>query len=133
MKFVDGESEKRIAVVFTDHGINIWIQRLFRKGFRHCFALIEDGDGAIQVNMQYWGVHIDYWPCSLDSCIAECEEQGITVVTVLGRFPKPYRLPLTVCTCVGIIKVILGVRAFHVWTPYHLYRYLYESTTKQNT
>lgn len=49
---------------------------------------------------------------------------GAIVIPVRAIIKEKPRWTLCVFNCVEVIKALLGIRAFWVWTPYQLYKYL---------
>lgn len=116
----------RALVVFHDHGAHI-LDRFLKPGFRHCFVDIEDGHCWISIDGRV-GVPViaAVAPAEYDLA-AFYREQGFTVVE-MERGAAATRLPFINANCVGIVKVILGIRAPLVLSPWQLYKYLRRKT-----
>lgn len=113
----------KTLVCWHDHGA-YWFSRYLRKQFRHVFIVVLDRrdywigidgmDGLPQTNVVA-GVDFDL--------LGHYREQGFTVLEInADRAPRP--LFLMAGTCTGLVKVMLGVRAPWIFTPYQLHRYL---------
>lgn len=114
-------------VVFCDNTEH-WASFLLKPGFRHVFVCV-----------LVWTQGVGYWLCiDPSSGVPEfsvlCgtggdprghfESLGATVVEVRREDASPPRWPWAVSNCVGVVKVVLGIRAPFVITPYQLYRRL---------
>jgi len=107
--------------VFHEHGSHC-LSGLLHPDFQHVFVLIPAETMWIMVDGRDGCVVID--PVSpLDFDIKNFyEEQGFTVVAVEKRDVVSY--PMTITNCVGMAKVVLGINAPWIFTPYQLYRKL---------
>lgn len=115
-------------VVFVDE-TEVWWLRGLRRGFRHCYILLNDG--------QHW-LSIDPLSHMIEFTIHHHIEQdfdlpawhrgrGHNVVKAELRDAPQVCAPLMAFTCVEMVKRILGIHDFWIWTPYDLYRYLTKS------
>lgn len=110
------------VVVFHDHGAHI-LDRFLKPGFRHCFVAIDDGHCWISIDGRD-GVPVIEAVAPTGYDLAEFyREQGYTVAET-ERGNTAAWLPFTNANCVGAIKVVLGLRAPSVLTPWQLYRRL---------
>lgn len=122
---VDGGGDGRLAlVVFSGRTDLAWL-RLLKRGFRHCFVLVDFGDRWIMLNPMSHYTAIDILPAMAADALADhCQRLGLAVVPARTRQPLPRPAPWRLYTCVeGVIR-ILGIRAPWVLTPWQLYRYL---------
>ena len=113
-------------VVFHNEGAHI-LDPLLRRGFKHCFCAIQDKNGfwirfdplagcpEIDVAGGYEAELAEFW-----------RGHGFTVVETTRGKEWP-RGPFTNANCVGLVKVILNIRAPGVLTPWQLHRYLTRS------
>jgi hypothetical protein len=126
--FCSSQGVARLAlVVFVDRTEVPWL-RILRRGFRHCFTVLEQEQGLwticepLKHRMEVTLVE----PPSLGALAAAYLEMGHRVC--LGRrrvLPRPGWPPVPVpLTCVTIVKRLVGLRASHVLTPYQLHRHL---------
>src|SRR5665213_2085121 len=109
------------------------ILRLLRRGFRHCFVIWQAEDGiwhsfdALACGFEFT-VHTNL-PANFDiPAWLKGRTPGVTIVAVkVSPRPEPATAsPLGLLTCVGVTKRLLGIRAFGIYTPYRLYRYLHK-------
>lgn len=113
----------RIHVVFTGRTELGWL-RWLRPGFRHCFALIEDGVDWLLFEPLAGHVEIvrPGIPAAIDLA-GWYRQQGLTVVP--ARPVRRQRVaPPALFTCVEAIKRLLGIHAPLVLTPHQLFRHL---------
>lgn len=108
--------------VFHNHG-NHWMAPVLKKGFKHVFAVIDDGLGFyIMVDGRDGVPAVEVVTGTDRDLKAFYEAKGYTVVEVPEG--NPTRWPFVLSNCVGMAKTVLGVRAFGVLTPRQLYRRL---------
>ncbi len=108
--------------VFHDHGAHI-LDRFLKPGFRHCFVAVKDGNCWISIDGQV-GVPVIEAVAPTDYDLAAFyRDQGYTVAETT-RGTASTRLPFINANCVGIVKIILGIRVPAVLTPWRLYKYL---------
>lgn len=114
----------RALAVFHNKG-NHWADRWLKSGFRHVFVCVHDGEYWIRTDGQVGVPTIevvaegDY---DLATYYRTYPEENMTVVETIVGNQMP-RWPLTVNNCVGLAKVVLGVRCM-AFTPYQLYCHL---------
>lgn len=116
--------------------------RIFtRRGWRHCLIVLPvyypEHSLAAQrfsqvINPLTWIVQADVIFRSPEDLAQEALREGATCVI---RFPVDVRIerdyvPRGLLTCVSMLKAILGVSAWYVWTPEHLARFLLRSGGK---
>lgn len=134
---IGGLSNDRFTawVVFTggDHR-RFW--RIFtRRGWRHCFVVLpvyhpEPGIGASEfsqvINQTTNRIDAKVFFQSPKSCAESFLKDGAKCVVKIrvDRRKLPNYVPRGFLTCVSLIKAILGVGAWYVWTPEHLARWL---------
>lgn len=109
--------------------------RIFtRRGWRHVLIVLPVHTGSslrspvhsLVINPLTWGVQCDVIFERPADLAQEALREGATCVVrmpVDQKFDREY-IPRGLFTCVTLIKSILGVAAWYVWTPEHLARYL---------
>ncbi|MGB4057447.1 MAG: hypothetical protein WBK77_05130 [Alphaproteobacteria bacterium] len=110
-------------VVFSGHAELPWL-KILRPGFRHCFALLNDGERWITVDplSNYTDINVHDFPSGFDlpSWIGE---RGLIVIRAhIRRTADP--APWMPYSCVEAVKRILGLHARLILTPWQLYRHL---------
>jgi len=116
-------SQFNVWVIFPKKS-DLWWLRFLKKGYRHCFLILNDGDN--------W---ITYDPMSTFTEI------------IMHKFPRCFNLPrwfdnrgdkvvpakiirqtniapFGMYFCVEGVKRILGIQKFWILTPYQLYKYI---------
>lgn len=114
----------RAVVVFhdglTDHPH--WLAFLLRRGFRHTFCAILNGDYWITIDGKR-GVPDVEVVAGADYDLADFYRlQGFTVVETRQQ-GRPLLAPVVANNCVGLVKATLCLRTAAL-TPYQLYRHL---------
>lgn len=115
-------------VVF-EHDTSLWWLRFLRRGFRHCYVLLEFSrpDGMHfwlelnpMSNQTYAFIHnsaleIDY--------ISYLKKQEYIHICQFDFEQSPLKCaPFSAFTCVEFVKRILGIHDFFIITPYQLYK-----------
>ncbi|MBC8269672.1 MAG: hypothetical protein H8E36_13070 [Rhodospirillaceae bacterium] len=115
---------KRALVIFSDRTElrKLW---LLKRGYRHCFAIIEGRAGWAVFNPLSHYTEIETYP-SLDEDEIVQFYQGLdfTVLRTQVREVPKKRAPLFPYTCVEAVKRTLGIHARAIVTPWQLYQYL---------
>jgi hypothetical protein len=98
-------------------------QWLLAPGFRHCGVAVQVPQGWIMVEDTGLTAHLAFYQTTAFALTRELETHGCVVVAakVQPAWPRPWLRPLT---CVELVKHVLGLRAWRVWTPLQLYRRL---------
>ena len=112
-------------VVFTGQTDLPWL-RLLRRGFRHCFVILNDGAHWMTFDplSNYTDVHVCHLPAAFDLPLW-LKDRGLKVVPAAIRRPaRP--APWMPYSCVEAVKRLLGIHSRRILTPWHLYRYLSE-------
>jgi hypothetical protein len=113
-------------VIFAPTRTKHWIYRFIDPYFQHCYMVKED--------LGLW-VIVDSKSChtSVTTELVQdfphirllCPNSIIIPVQVRIDIAKD-KWHLGMNTCVDVCKGLLGLNKFWIWTPYQLYRYLYE-------
>jgi hypothetical protein len=115
---------KRALVVFSDSTQlrKLW---LLKRGYRHCFAIIEGRAGWAVFNPLSHYTEIDTYPSlDEDEIVQFYQGLGFTVLrTQIGVVPKK-SAPLFPYTCVEAVKRTLGIHARIVVTPWQLHQFI---------
>lgn len=110
-------------LIFHDPVTPRWWNRWLKPGFRHVSALRRDG--RIWVHVVPTVAFIDVNVLRTDAHPWQIFKDATCVRVVSYRDLSEYRTPMLInaITCVEIMKGLLGIRRFTVWTPYQLYKY----------
>ena len=116
----------RALVIFRPEG-DRWYSRLLKPGFRHVFCLLDDGDFWILIDGLVGVPFVQAVAESSFDVAGWYRDQGFSVIETVKRNQAP-RTPFVAANCVGMAKVVIGVRAAFAFTPYQLYRALKKRT-----
>jgi hypothetical protein len=111
-------------VVFTGQSDLPWL-KLLKKGFRHCYVLLNDGDHWLSMDplSNYIDVSVhNHVPADFDLPMW-LKTRGHTVVRApVARIKK--EAPWMMFTCTEAVKRVLGLHKRFILTPWQLYRHL---------
>lgn len=95
-----------------------------RRGFKHCFALIKDGEQWLCIDplASHTDVLVHSLPAAFD-LPGWFAARGHKVMKAQMQKPKTIA-PLAWLSCVGQIKRVLGLHKPFILTPWQLYLYL---------
>lgn len=107
-----------------------WWAKLCRPGFRHVFVCVLANGFWVLVDPRSGGPRIETIAVEGYDLVNHYREQGYTVVPTGALPSRPIRWAWMVSTCVGVVKKILGIRAWWIQTPWQLYRHIGESNER---
>tara|TARA_B100002019_G_C21076505_1_gene501654 strand:- start:247 stop:648 length:402 start_codon:yes stop_codon:yes gene_type:complete len=113
-----------IWIVFSGETEISWLRWLLKAGFRHCYALINDGDRWITVDPLAHKMEVvvhHHAPVDFD-LPTWLEKRGVKVVKVHPREDILSPCPPSIFTCVEAVKRLVGLRNWGIFTPYQLYK-----------
>jgi hypothetical protein len=111
-------------VVFSGQCDDIPWLRILRPGFRHCYALLNDGRHWVCFDplSNYTDINVHELPAAFDLPLW-LKDHGHTVVKAkVKRGVK--EAPWMPHTCVEAVKRVIGLHARLIITPWQLYRHL---------
>ena len=115
---------RRTLVVFCD-ATELWWLCFLKRGFRHCFVALGDGERWMTIDPLSHVTDIALIPGdSVDDLASIYRGLGLTVLETSLRIPPRRAAPWRPFTCVEAVKRILGVHAGNVVTPWQLYCFL---------
>ena len=118
-------------VVFCDQ-TGVWWLRILRRGFRHCFVMVQFETGWVLYNPLSNGTQIDLWTgVSEDALWTWLEAQGFRCVRTRVHGVQGRAWPWRPFTCVEAVKRTLGLNAPWVVTPWSLFRALQKQIGKK--
>jgi carboxypeptidase C (cathepsin A) len=122
----DADSEL-YHVVFEKSNYSHWVFRLLDPDFQHCYIIGESYGG------QYWKVinnrrshlQVDIEPKEIYPTVRDYCGDSAKIVTIRSSVDPTTPLQFfNIFTCVDVIKGVLGINSFFLWTPKQLYRRL---------
>lgn len=110
-------------ICFKDAETKHWIQRLLQKGFEHCYAFKTSPGGQFYIVLDSSFSHL-----GVD--LLAVNEENFNTLTNNSKFVKiivTYDVTRTrggIChfNCVEVVKALIGVKGFFIFTPYQLYK-----------
>jgi hypothetical protein len=113
----------RVFVAFSGKTELRWLHCL-RPGFRHCFALLNDGRQWLIYDplAGHAEIHALAIPAGVDLA-GWYRERGLLVLEAKPR-RRDRQAPPALFTCVEAIKRLIGLHAPLILTPYQLFRHL---------
>lgn len=107
------------------------VARFFRRGFQHCFVCLETAGGWVLYDPLSCGTEINVLvgiPTGVSDGIDHVERfyrtQEYSCVRTKTSSLKRRALSPALFTCVEAVKRVLGIRAWKVFTPFQLFKYL---------
>ncbi len=122
----------KIWVIFTNKTDISWL-KILKPGFRHCYALLDDGTQWITYDPLSSFTDITKHPkgTTIRNLPLWFKSQGeeIIAVNILGSKDKV--APISFYNCVEAIKRLIGLHSIFIITPYQLYTHLKKNNKKE--
>src|SRR5688572_8713944 len=101
---------------------DLWYLRFLKRGFRHCFVLLNDGVHWIVIDPLVSFMEVVVGPVTPHHDLPDLfRAEGFTVIEApINRAPQRV-FPFGLFTCVEAVKRILGLQSKRVLTPWQLY------------
>ena len=124
------ESTKQAWVVFSGQADLAWL-KILRKGYRHCYILLNDGKHWITIDplSNYTDVNVHDLPLDFNLPLWIKNKGYIVIPANIRHCDK--QAPWMPFSCVEAIKRVLGIHKRFILTPWQLYRYLEKQQTQQ--
>jgi len=124
---------QKIYVVFSGETDIRWL-KILKPGFRHCFAIINDGERWISVDPLSARLEtMIYHHLEADFDLPEwLENRGYRVMAAPIKTSHKRAAPAMVFSCVEVIKRLLGIHDRLMITPHQLYQFLEKQNRAQN-
>ncbi len=117
-------SNRSAWVVFTNQTELRWLGML-KKGFRHCFVMINDGQNWISIDPMSNYMDVVVHHVSPDFDLPDwLRSRGFRVISAPLNVSISKPAPWMIFTCVEACKRILGIHKRSIYTPWQLYQYL---------
>lgn len=121
------ENIKKICIVFVDE-TSLWWLKLLKKGYRHCYVLfmLDDGLTWIEVNPMSNQIFLNVYKFLYEEDYIEIlkKKSGTKICDVDINFVGLKVAPFGIFSCVELVKRIVGIHDFFIFTPYQLYKKL---------
>lgn len=117
---------KKAWVVFTNQ-TDLKFVRILKRGFRHCFILLHDGNNWISVDpmANYMEVSVHNVPADFD--FADwLTQRGHQIIEAKIARDITTCAPVMLFTCVEACKRVLGIHKLFIFTPWQLYQHLFK-------
>ncbi len=113
-------------IVFTSSKHNNWMVRWQSKPFQHVYAVKKSPGGHFWIKVDAAASHtnIDLLPVSEYPHVRMLTDEYDVILPVKAVIEARDRWTLCVFNCVEVVKSLLGIRAFWVFTPRQLYKYI---------
>lgn len=120
-----------VWIVFTGKTDIPWL-KILKPGFRHCYALMNDGEKWMSVDPLASHMDIEIYPLipsdyDLPHWL-EC--QGSKVVYVPSQKLNKRAAPIAFFSCVEMMKRLIGLHYPWIITPWQLYQFLQNKKEK---
>jgi hypothetical protein len=115
---------KQVWVAFSDES-SVWWLKWLRPGFRHCFAIFHDGRYWTTVDPLLGRIQIMNHDAPQDfDLLLFLRNNGLHIVSTQINTDMSHRFFPTLCTCVEVVKRLIGVHRVTIITPWQLYKFL---------
>jgi len=124
----------KIWIAFTNHTDLKWL-RFLKPGFRHCYAIINDGAGWITFDplASYTDI-VTHKDLNADTNLPLwLQSQGDIVIPVQRNTNITKSAPPMFYSCVEALKRLIGIHHLFIITPYQLYRHLIKTNIPHQT
>ena len=113
-------------IVFTRASELRGVMRFLKRDFTHVYAMRKSEGGQFWIIVDPMFSHLK---CTLelvdDYPHPRCYTGSTAIILPVKAFiGTDSRWTLCIFNCVEVVKALLGIRRFWIWTPYQLYQYL---------
>lgn len=121
---VNKETHQKAWIVFTNHTEIGWL-KIFKRGYRHCFIILNDGERWISIDPMAHYMDIVVQNAAPDfNLISWLERRGHSVLKTELKRDLTTPSPAMIYTCVEACKRILGIQKRSIFTPWQLHQHL---------
>lgn len=116
------EYTRKYYVVFSDSDRKKWWTSFLKKGFRHVHVLRESdcGEHWILANAVGGNIFLDIFPLI---CLQDIYRNS-TIVEYWSQMHQEPFFKIAQLNCVELVKMVLGIRKFRIFTPYQLFKHI---------
>lgn len=123
--YTGDEHDVEWYVIFTTSSYNHFIMPFLNKDIRHCYAVARHDEYTwVVVNTSYHFTKVNVISAFDYPHIRSIVGEDAKIVKVSSKLGRKNRNMLCYFNCVEVVKSLLGIKRFFIWTPYQLYRYL---------
>lgn len=119
------EPQPRIFIVFSGETELRWL-RILKPGFRHCFALIDNGRHwtVFEPLAGYFEIQSLDVASAVDLPLMYAAAQHMTVIEATAIAQPRRQAPPAILSCVEAVKRLIGLHHPLIITPHQLYQHL---------
>ena len=124
MDNIDPNTVQNWYVIFRKTTLKHWVFTWLNPEMQHCYAVKESPGGEfwIVVDAKNSVTEVNLLS-KIDYPHIRCVAPDSVILSIRAIIdPDNYRYTFCVFNCVEVVKSLLGIRAFWVWTPYQLYK-----------
>ena len=118
--------QQNVWIIFSGESSAPWMSWIFKKGFRHCYVIINDGNKWVICDplAHKLELSVHHQIPAKFNLPDWLKGRGLKVMPVKDTYHKRKTTPPVFFTCVEAVKRIIGLRKVLVFTPYQLFCYL---------
>ena len=117
---------EKYYIVFTASKHNNWMVNMLKPPFQHVYAVKKSKGGQFWIIINPLASHTEVDMVSIAEYphIRLYTGEDAVILPVTATMRHKDRWSLCVINCVEIVKSLLGIRSFWIFTPKQLYNYL---------
>lgn len=121
-------------IVFRTSSLDHWVYKLMDPFFQHVYAVKKSEGGCFWIRVDYYISHttVDIVPIEKYPTIRDYVGDDAVIIPVSATISKRDRGGFNWFNCVEVVKSLLGIKDFWIWTPYQLYKHLTGKTHVDN-
>ena len=98
--------------------------RILKKGFRHCAVILESENHWLYVDQTFFQTEMRVWNKEINPLVVFQKEGWETLKVNPPLFRVCHSFRFGWVDCVSVVKRILGIKKWGVFTPHQLYQLL---------
>ena len=133
MKTVPNQQNRYQGWVVFSNDTDFWYLRFLKKGYRHCFVILNDGQNWVSFDpMAHYSEIIVHDVAADFDMPTWLSARGYEVIkSTQGSIPIKSSPP-ALLSCVESVKRVLGIHKFLIFTPWQLCKYLKRQSAQQH-
>lgn len=128
------DNNSRALVVFSNN-VRAGYLRLLKRGFRHCFVMLPQNErGTVWLSCDPLSNHMEIGAHEIADGFDLTDwlrGQGCTVIDAPVNHSHKRAAPIMLLTCVEVVKRVLGIHKFGIFTPWQLYKFIKKQHPKK--